>query len=106
MALRLTKTSLPASPGVPEAEATQTYFAENQLVLSFVSRAASYIAGNDLQAYLQLFSEAEELANPQRTYQARRLLLERGLGSLQTVSQKRATELLLAMARGAITTLE
>ena len=106
MALRLTKTSLPASPGVPEAEATQTYFAENQLVLSFVSRAASYIAGNDLQAYLQLFTEAEELANPQRIYQVRRLLLERGLGSLQTVSQKRATELLLAMARGAITTLE
>jgi hypothetical protein len=106
MALRLTKTSLPASPGAAETEATQIYNAENQLVLSFVSRAANHIAGNDLQAYLQLFTEAEELTNPQRTYQVRKLLLERGLGSLQTVSQKRATELLLVMARGAITALE
>jgi tetratricopeptide (TPR) repeat protein len=106
MALRLTKTSLPASPGAAETEATQIYNAENQLVLSFVSRAANHIARNDLPAYLQLFTEAEELTNPQRAYQVRKLLLERGLGSLQTVSQKRATELLLAMARGAITALE
>jgi glycosyltransferase involved in cell wall biosynthesis len=106
MALRLTKTSLPASPGAAETEASQKYNAENQLVLSFVSRAANHIARNDLPAYLQLFTEAGELTNPQRAYQVRKLLLERGLGSLQTVNQKRATALLLVMARGAITALE
>ncbi len=107
MALRLTKTSLPASPTVSEAEAVQhVYNAENRVVQGFVSRAASFIAAGDLTAYVQLFTEAGALENPSRAYQVRKLLLEHGLGSLQTVSEKRATELLLAMARGAITTLE
>ncbi len=107
MALRLTKTSLPANPGLTEVEAVQlAYHAENQMVQGFVSRAASFIAAGDLSAYVQLFTDAAELENPSRAYQIRKLLLERGLGSLQAVSEKRATELLLAMARGAITALE
>jgi glycosyltransferase involved in cell wall biosynthesis len=107
MALRLTKTSLPAGPGLSDAEAVQQkYNVESQVVQGFVSRAASFIAGNDLSAYLQLFTEAAALENPSRVYQVRKLLLERGLGSLQTVSERRATDLLLAMARGAINALE
>lgn len=107
MALRLTKTSLPASPSISDAEAAQTsYHAENQIVQTLVSRAARLIASNDLPAYLQLFSEASELENPQRAYQAHKLLIERGLASLQSVNEKRATEILLATARGAITVLE
>lgn len=107
MALRLTKTSLPVSPSVSEAEAAQaSYNAENQIVQGFVSRAAKLIANNELPAYLQLFAEATELDNPQRVYQVHKLLLERGLASLQTVNEKRATELLLAAARGAINVLE
>ena len=47
MALRLTKTSLPAGPSVSEAEAAQTsYNAENLIVQGFVSRAARLIAAN------------------------------------------------------------
>ena len=108
MALRLTKTSLPASPAsLTEAEAVQLlYNAENQQVQGFVTRAARAIASGDLNAYLQLFTEVIELENPNRVYQVRKLLLERGLGSLQTVSEKRATELLLTMARVAIAALE
>jgi glycosyltransferase involved in cell wall biosynthesis len=107
MALRLTKTSLPASPSLSEAEAAQTsYNAENQIVQGLVSRAAKLIANNELPAYLQLFAEAAELENPQRSYQVHKLLIERGLAALQSVSEKRATELLLATARGAINVLE
>ena len=107
MALRLTKTSLPAAPGLTEAAVVQAaYNAESQIVQGFVSRAARFIADNDLPAYLQLFSDAAELENPHRTYQVRKLLLERGLASLQPVSEKRATEILLTMARGAIVALE
>jgi glycosyltransferase involved in cell wall biosynthesis len=107
MALRLTKTSLPASPSVSEAEAAQTaYNAENQIVRNLVNRAARLIANNELPEYLQLFNEAAEFENPQRAYQAHKLLIERGLASLQSISEKRATELLLATARGAINVLE
>ncbi|HWD69963.1 MAG TPA: glycosyltransferase [Solirubrobacteraceae bacterium] len=107
MALRLTKTSLPAAASLSDAEAAQQlYHAENQQVQAFISRAASHIAAGDLNAYVQLFSDAAEFENPSRAYQVRKLLLERGLASLQTVSEKRATELLLAMARGAINVLE
>jgi tetratricopeptide (TPR) repeat protein len=107
MALRLTKTSLPAGPAVSDAEAAQTaYNAENQIVQGFVGRASRFIANNELADYLKLFGEATELENPQRVYQVHKLLIERGLASLQTVSEKRATELLLATARGAISALE
>jgi glycosyltransferase involved in cell wall biosynthesis len=107
MALRLTQTSLPASPSVSNAEAAQTaYNAENQIVRTFVGRAARVIADNDLPAYLQLFNEAAELENPQRAYQVHKLLIERGLASLHALSEKRATEVLLAIARGAINVLE
>jgi glycosyltransferase involved in cell wall biosynthesis len=107
MALRLTKTSLPAAQPLSETEAVrQTYHAENQMVHGFISRAASFITASDLAAYLQLFTEAGEVENPQRAYQVRKLLLERGLASLPTVSERRATDLLLVMARGAIAALE
>jgi glycosyltransferase involved in cell wall biosynthesis len=107
MALRLTQTSLPATQALTETEAVrQTYHAENQMVQGYISRAASFIAAGDLPAYLQLFAEAAEVENPHRSYQLHKLLLERGLGSLQSVSEKRATDLLLAMARGAVAALE
>src|ERR1700756_5137378 len=107
MALRLTKTTLPASPGVSEADSARaTYEAENQIVQGFVNRAARLLGENDLPGYLQLFAEATELENPHRVYQLRKLLLEQGLASLSGVNEKRATEILLAMARGAIGALE
>ncbi len=107
MALRLTKTSLPASPGPSEAEAAQhAYHAENLQVQGFLTRAGAFISAGELTQYIQLFSEAGELENPQRVYQVRKLLLERGLAALPTLSEKRATELLLAMARAALAVLE
>ena len=107
MALRLTKTTLPANPAASEADSARaTYDAENQIVQGFVNRAARLLGENDLPGYLQLFTEAVELESPHRIYQVRKLLLEQGLSSLQTVNEKRATEILLAMARGAIAALE
>ena len=108
MALRLTKTSLPTTASsLSDADSVQQLnIAENQQVQAILSRSASHIAAGDLNAYVQLFADAGEFANPNRAYQARKLLLERGLGALQTLSEKRATELLLAMARGAINVLE
>lgn len=107
MALRLTKTSLPASPAATEAELAQAaYNTENQQLQSMVGRAGALLTAGDLLAYLQLFTEAAALDNPHRVYQARKLLLEQGLASLQSVNEKRATEILLAMARGAIAALE
>ena len=108
MALRLTKTSLPSSaPNLTETELVQQrYNAETQQIQALIARATGYINSNDLNAYVQLFADAGEFENPSRVYQARKLLLERGLGALQELSEKRATELLLAMARGAINVLE
>jgi glycosyltransferase involved in cell wall biosynthesis len=107
MALRLTKTTLPANPAASEADsARDAYDAENQIVQGFVNRAARLLGEDDLPGYLRLFTEAVELENPHRIYQVRKLLLEQGLSSLQTVNEKRATEMLLAMARGAIAALE
>jgi tetratricopeptide (TPR) repeat protein len=108
MALRLTKTSLPAAASsLSDTETVlQLNHAENQQVQGFISRAASCLSANDLHGYVELFTEAGTLENPNRAYQVRKLLLERGLGSLQTLSERRATELLLAMARGVINVLE
>ncbi len=106
MALRLTKTSLPAEP-VSVADAVKAkYAAENQLVQELVRRGAGLLTAEDLRGYLRLFAEAGELENPQRVYQARKLLLEQGLATLGGRTDKRATELLLAMARAAVSLLE
>ena len=107
MALRLTKTTLPATAPASAVDAARaTYDAESQIVQGFVNRAAMQLGNNDLAGYLQLFGEAGELESPHRAYQVRKLLLESGLASLQTVSEQRATDVLLAMAQGAVAALE
>ncbi len=107
MALRLTTSSLPNQPAPSDADAALArYHGENQLVQGFVTRAATMIATNDLTTYMELFDEAAELENPNRTYQVRKLLVEQGLVSLGAADDKRATEVLLAVGRGAIAALE
>src|SRR5579863_8119864 len=107
MALRLTKTTLPATAAASGPDAARaTYDAENLVVRTFVARAGTLLGDSDLTGYLELFKEAAELESPHRAYQVRKLLLESGLSSLQSVSEQRATEVLLAMAQGAIAVLE
>jgi glycosyltransferase involved in cell wall biosynthesis len=107
MALRLTKTSLPALDVVSDVDPALTrYHAENEIVTAFGARAGIALGGTDLTAYRQLFTETGALENPHRRYQVRKLLLEHGLASLRSASDKRATELLLAMAWGAVISLE
>ena len=107
MALRLTKTSLPADQPASGAGALRAvYDTEQHAVQTFVSRAGAMVTAGDLPGFVKLFSDAESLENPHRIYQARKLLIEMGLQSLQSVDEKRATEILLATARGAIAALE
>ena len=107
MALRLTKTTLPATAAASETDAARAaYDAENLIVQAFVARAAAMLSSNNLTGFLQLFNEAAGLGSPHRVYQVRKLLLESGLASLQSVSEQRATEMLFAMAQGAIAALE
>jgi glycosyltransferase involved in cell wall biosynthesis len=107
MALRLTKTSLPAVDVAADADPVLAlYHAETEIVNAFSARAGIALGATDLAAYRQLFPETGVIENPHRRYQVRKLLLEHGLASLRGARDKRATELLLAMAWGAITALE
>ncbi|HEX3802909.1 MAG TPA: glycosyltransferase [Solirubrobacteraceae bacterium] len=114
MALRLTKTSLPqteTAAGVAQVEADNNpalalHRAETAAVQGYVNRSGAALRSGDLAGYLRVFDDAVEMENPQRQYQLRKLLLEQGLASLRGASEKRATETLLTMARGAIAALE
>lgn len=105
MALRLTKTSLPNPTAAADATLA-TYNAENIATQQLVARAGALLSGNDLPAYLRMFSEADALENPHRVYQTRKLLLEQGLASLGAVGDRLATEVLLTLGRGVIQSLE
>lgn len=104
MALRLTKTS--PAPAADDNPALTLHHAETALVQSLVARAAPALTGGDTHAYLELFEQASDFENPQRRYQARKALLEQGLAALKSSSDARATEILVAMAHGAITALK
>jgi tetratricopeptide (TPR) repeat protein len=108
MALRLTKTSLPTPDVTADSDPILTrYRAENAAVQAFINRAAQILLAPDLAPYVRLFSEAAtEFPNPQRQYQVRKLLIEQGLGALRSVDDRRAVEILLALAHGTVAALE
>lgn len=108
MALRLTQSSLPASEPTDPTEAVNARFqAEHNAVQTLIARGGGALQSRDLSGYVKLFTEAADaLENPHRRYQAQKLLIEQGLGSLAGVSDRRATEILLALAHGALIALE
>lgn len=106
MALRLTKTTLPTVAGTDTGDANAVHAREAALVQELVRRSAVDLSHGDSNGYLQRFAEARTIENPQRAYQACKLLLEQGLSSLPSVDDRRATAILLAMARGVLATLD
>jgi tetratricopeptide (TPR) repeat protein len=94
MALRLT--SSPAgqtsAPAAPPAE-------------SLATRAAALITAKDLSGYLALFDEAARIEDVHRRYQARKRLIESGLGARGS-SLATAGPVFLAVARAALDVLE
>ncbi len=88
MALRLTS----SSPS-PDAPPTQTPIAaaqaESIAVERLVALAAAALAGGRLIEYRELFKEADALEDPNRRYQARKRLLEQGLGELPDRCRRR-----------------
>ena len=108
MALRLTKTSLPEPDVIADEDPVLTLQrSETAAVQAFVNRAQRALSDAEPAAYVRLFADAgDEFSNPQRQYQARKLLIEQGLAALQGATDRRATEILLALAHGVINVLE
>ena len=104
MALRLTS----SSPS-PDAPPTQTPIAaaqaESIAVERLVALAAAALAGGRLIEYRELFKEADALEDPNRRYQARKRLLEQGLGSAGQMPASKAADVLLVTAAGALAAL-
>ncbi|MGC9221306.1 MAG: glycosyltransferase [Solirubrobacteraceae bacterium] len=105
MALRLTKTTLEPAD-IADNSPLAVHQAETAVVSALVARALPLLQDGDPRAYLELFTQAAALENPQRRYQAQKALLEQGLVSIADLSDARAAETLVAMAHGAIGALE
>src|SRR5947207_2887267 len=70
------------------------------------ARAQACLAAADLKGYRELFAQAAAVEDPHRRYQARRTLIEQGLGATATAPAKNMPALFLAVARSAIELLE
>jgi glycosyltransferase involved in cell wall biosynthesis len=104
MALRLTDapaagikpnaapSSAPSTPAIP-------------LAALLLARAESVLAVGDVAAYRAIFAEAARIEDPSRRYQARRRLLEAGLG-ISTANFARVAPIFAAVALEAVTVLE
>src|SRR5476649_1436658 len=102
MALRLTTTQLEPEPETPQSlEAAAT-----AMLQSLVDRAAALLASDEIPAYLELFGEAQEIANEQRRYQARKHLIEQALAATRAVNERRAITIYLAVVTAAVGVLE
>jgi tetratricopeptide (TPR) repeat protein len=103
MALRITKTSLAATEDV-SARATLT--AGEQSASLLVSRADVALQSGDHKAFLEAFTAAAEIEHETPRYRARKKLVELGLSRASGLSERHATQLLLATAHGAIGAIE
>jgi glycosyltransferase involved in cell wall biosynthesis len=102
VALRLTTTQLEPEPETPQSlEAAAT-----AMLQSLVERAAALLISDEIPAYLELFSEAQEIANEHRRYQARKHLIEQALVATRAVNERRAITIYLAIVTAAIGVLE
>src|SRR3954447_24563126 len=70
------------------------------------ARAQACLAAGDLKGYRQLFAHVAEIEDPHRRYQARRTLIEQGLGATRNAPSKDVPALFLAVARSAVELLE
>src|SRR3954454_4218474 len=70
------------------------------------ARAQACLAAGDLKGYRELFAHVAEIEDPHRRYQARRTLIEQGLGATRDAPSKDVPALLLAVARSAVELLE
>src|SRR4051794_31953444 len=69
-------------------------------------RAQACLAAGDLKGYRELFAHVAEIEDPHRRYQARRTLIEQGLGAASRTPSKDVPALFLAVARSAVELLE
>src|SRR3954470_20510155 len=69
-------------------------------------RAQACLAARDLKGYRELFAFVAELEDAHRRYQARRTLIEQGLGAARDTPSKDVPALFLAVARSAVELLE
>src|SRR3954453_6383457 len=69
-------------------------------------RAQACLAAGDLKGYRELFAHVAEIEDPHRRYQARRTLIEQGLGAASRTPSKDVPGLFLAVARSAVELLE
>jgi tetratricopeptide (TPR) repeat protein len=70
------------------------------------ARAQACLAAGDLKGYRELFAHVAEIEDPHRRYQARRTLIEQGLGATRSAPSKDVAALFLAVARNAVELLE
>src|SRR3954469_8514431 len=70
------------------------------------ARAQACLAARDLKGYRQLFAHVAEIEDPHRRYQARRTLIEQGLGATRNAPSKDVPALFLTVARSAVELLE
>src|SRR3954453_16493079 len=69
-------------------------------------RAQACLAAGDLKGYRELFAHVAGIEDPHRRYQARRTLIEQGLGAARSTPSKDVPALFLAVARSAVELLE
>ncbi len=103
MALRITSSKLAATEpetgrGGPEADRTAAAV--------IAGRGAIALGAADFEEYQRQFERAAELADPSRRYQAQRALLEHAFTASAQRGGAAATELLVALATGALSVLE
>src|SRR3954469_4646226 len=70
------------------------------------ARAQACLAAGDLKGYRELFAHVADVEDPHRRYQARRTLIEQGLGAAKETPAKDVPQLFLAIARSAVELLE
>src|SRR3954469_19748819 len=70
------------------------------------ARAQACLAAGDLKGYRELFAHVADVEDPHRRYQARRTLIEQGLGAAKETPAKDVPQLFLAVARSAVELLE
>jgi tetratricopeptide (TPR) repeat protein len=78
----------------------------NVLATDLPPRAQQQLAAGDLEAYTQLFEQAERIEDPHRRYWANFNLVECGLAASATAPEQRLPAMFAAIAAGALTALE
>ncbi|MDX6629050.1 MAG: hypothetical protein QOH00_1296 [Gaiellales bacterium] len=68
--------------------------------------AKACLVAGDLKGYRELFATAAAVEDPHRRYQARRTLVEQGLGAAATTPSTDVAQLFLTVARCAVELLE